>query len=102
MADRGGWFHRAGLSTLPLTAQLTTAGAWVWLMAGMVLTRPTVHHFFAMIGAMFLNGMAAQVVNQSPLMHSQPMRSISFGMIFIGIFMAVNMVRAKANQHQFS
>lgn len=88
--------------TLPLTAQLTTAGAWVWLMAGMVLTRPTVHHFFAMIGAMFLNGVAAQVVNQSPLMHSQPMRSISFGMIFIGIFMAVNMVRAKANQHQFS
>jgi hypothetical protein len=88
--------------TLPLSAQLTTAAAWAWLMAGMVLTRPTVHHFFAMIGAMFLNGVAGQVLNQSPLMHGQPMRSLSFGMIFIGIFMAVNMVRAKATHHQFS
>jgi hypothetical protein len=88
--------------TLPLTAQFTTAGAWTWLMAGMALTRPTVHHFFAMIGAMFFNAVVVVSVNPSQLMHSQPMRSISFGMIFIGIFMIVNMVRAKATQHQFS
>lgn len=100
MAGAAGFITLAG--TLPLTAQTTNAAAWAWLMAGMVLTRPTIHHFFAMFGALVLNGMAGALLNHSPLIHSQPMRSISFGMLFIGIFMAVNMARARTTQSQFS
>lgn len=104
---RAAWFAGAigfiaFAGTLQVSANSYTAAAWAWLMAGMLLTRPSIHHFFALIGAVILRGLADEFLNASPMMKSQPMSALTFGMIFIGIFMAVNIARAKTNQHQFT
>lgn len=104
---RASWFAGAigfiaFAGTSPVDSASYTAGAWAWLMGGMILTRPTIHHFFAVVGAYILQELAFQFLNASPMMKSQPMSALSFGMIFIGIFMAVNIARAKTNQHQFT
>ncbi|MES2016548.1 MAG: J domain-containing protein [Pseudomonadota bacterium] len=86
----------------PVPAGTYPAFMWVWLMAGMLLTRPTIHHFFAVVGAFFFRGIALTTIDSTKFLSSQPMASLIFGLAFIAIFMVVNMARAKTNQHQFT
>ena len=88
--------------TSPVSANVYPALVWAWLMAGMLLTRPTIHHFFAIIGAFIFRGMALTMFNTTKFLSSQPMSTLIFGLLFIAIFMVVNMARAKTNQHQFT
>lgn len=88
--------------TSQVSATVYPALVWAWLMAGMLLTRPSIQHFFAIIGAFFVRGMALSTINTTKFLSSQPMSTLILGLVFIAIFMVVNMARAKTNQHQFT
>ena len=77
-------------------------GMWTWLFAGILLTRPSIQHFYAVIGAYAVRGLLFNFSGQSSSLASQPVSTLTLGLIFIAVFMSVNMVRAKTNQHQFS
>ncbi|WP_426104187.1 hypothetical protein [Massilia sp. TSP1-1-2] len=77
-------------------------GMWIWLLAGMLLSRPTIQHFYAVIAAYVVRALLFNVFGAASSLASQPVASLTLGLIFIATFMSVNMVRAKTNQHQFS
>jgi hypothetical protein len=84
-------------------AALYQAGAWLWLIAGMLLARPTVHHFMPFITATLgSNLFSTGTVAKSSMLHDMPMPLIVGGYVMVACFMAVNMKRAQKNQHNFS
>lgn len=104
---RAAWFAGAaallvygGTASIPVAAY--PAAVWTWLMAGMLLARPTVHHVFAVVGAFVARGLAVTFFTGTKALSSQPMAALTFGILFIAIFMGVNMVRANTHQHQYS
>ena len=86
-------------SALPVTF---AAGAWLWLIAGMLLMRPTIVHGYAVLGAFVGRGVIQSLFDSKSSLAGHPMSSLLLGMLFIAIFMSVNLVRAKTTQHQFS
>ena len=107
MAARSAWLAGAvGLVAYAALAAPTHAAfpalGWLWLMAGALLARPTIHHAFAIIGAWCLQIALRMLAGSSTPLWAPPMDTLVFCMLFIAIFMSVNIYRAKINQHQFS
>ena len=63
LAGAVGTIVHAGSSLVSVTVY--PAFAWAWLMAGMLLTRPSIHHFFAVVGAFVIRGLAQDMFNCS-------------------------------------
>lgn len=89
----------AGTAVLP---DYFPQAMWIWLLTGMLLMRATILHFYAVVGAYVVRGVAITLFDGSSNPTSQPVAALTFGIIFIAVFMSVNMVRAKTTQHQFS
>ncbi len=107
LAARATWLAGvAGLVAYGTVAAPThtafSALSWVWLLGGALLARPTIHHAFAIIGAMILQMVLNNLTGNATTLSAQPMEAFVFCMLFIAIFMSVNMYRANTNQHQFS
>jgi hypothetical protein len=86
----------------PLHDNLHAALAWLWLLAGSLLSRPTVHHAAALLGGFLGWGLLAIAFTKSSVLNRSPMMTITMAMIAVAIYMLVNMSRANKNQHQFS
>ncbi len=104
---RATWFAgAAGLALYALYAPAQgmayQAAMWAWLLAGILLTRPTIHHFFAVMAAYVVQTLIVQSVQSAGTLSADPVTALIFGMTFIAVFMGVNMSRAKTNQHHFS
>lgn len=75
---------------------------WLWVMAGMLLSRPSMNPIFAFVGAGFL---IRTLENSSPLasvLAFQKMTLLAVLLLAIAFFMVINMFRAPTSQHQFS
>jgi hypothetical protein len=86
----------------PLHDHLHAAITWLWLLAGILLSRPTVHHAAALLGGFLGWGLLAATFTKSSVLNRSPMMTIAMAMIAVAIYMLVNMSRANKNQHQFS
>lgn len=107
VAGRAIWL--AGVAAIIVYAGATTAPpaafaacAWLWAIAGMLLARPTIQHFYAVIGAFVGRALLLSFFEGAGSLASQPLSSVVLLMFFIAIFMGVNVFRAKTTQHQFS
>jgi hypothetical protein len=85
-----------------VASPLYQATMWAWLMTGTLLMRPTIQQFFAIIGALVIRGFAYTLFPGVKSLTVAPMNMLSFGLIYVAIFLVVNMKRAKTNQHQFT
>jgi hypothetical protein len=78
------------------------AVAWTWVLAGMLLSRPSVNPAFTLLGATYFT----MALNDAPfgpsVLAAQHMQALIILLLAIGLFMSVNMARAKTNQHQFT
>lgn len=92
----------AGAHAAPLPENLYAAATCLWIVAGMLLTRPSIHHFIPWVGGVFLSKFIVDALPKPSMLTSQPMSTFVFLLIAIAAFMAVNMFRAKEHQHQFS
>jgi hypothetical protein len=86
----------------PLPAHIHAAVSWLWLLAGMTLSRPTLFHGLALLGTLILWIGISMQLPQSSALNRPPLDGIVLGLSTVAIFMLVNMIRAKKNQHQFS
>lgn len=78
------------------------AVSWLWLLAGMLLARPSIHFMFALLGTFALQGMLANAAPKPSLLTVQPMTQVLATMLYVTFFMVVNMVRVRRTQHPFS
>jgi hypothetical protein len=104
---RYGWLAgAAGLllsaDATPLHDNLHAALAWLWLLAGSLLSRPTVHNAAAILGGFLGWGLLAIAFTKSSVLNRSPMMTITTAMLAVAIYMLVNMSRANKNQHPFS
>jgi hypothetical protein len=104
---RAGWI--AGAAALLYYAYapgpafgLFTAVVWLWVLAGMLLSRPSINGVYAFAGAGFAVKILEEVTPGASLLAAASMSMLAFLMVSIAIFMVANMARAKTNQHQFS
>jgi hypothetical protein len=75
---------------------------WLWVLAGMLLSRPSFNPVFALMGAGLIAGGFESAVPLPSILASQNMQPLATLLLAIGVFMSVNMARAKTNQHQFT
>jgi hypothetical protein len=101
---RAGWLAGAAgllalthLLALPVPAAVLAT--FLWLTAGMLLSNPSIHHFFPYLGALMIRTL---VLDKAPVVPPSPMPGLSIGLIVVAAFMLVNMARANKNQHHFS
>lgn len=87
---------------VPVSAQAWAAAGWAWLIGGMLLSRPSVHHAFGIVGAYVLKSFIAGSPAGTPLLNTQPLSMVAIALLATGIFMSVNMARAQTHQHQYS
>jgi hypothetical protein len=106
---RAGWL--AGVAALISGAHLPLAlgmpatyatVSWLWLCAGTLLAWPSFHFIFALIGTVVAQMVVNNFAPLPSLLAVQPMTQLFAGLIFVTIFMSVNMVRARSNQHPYT
>lgn len=90
-----------GAGHLPVPVRVLAAAGMLWTLAGILLTRPSVHFMFAFIAALLLNAFALPLLD-APVLTRAPLSGLITFMLAVGSFMVVNMQRAKAHQHQFA
>lgn len=79
---------------------LLDAACWLWMLAGMLLSRPTVNPFFGVLPGVFAGGALARAF---PATFVSADRSLIIVLtIAVIVFMAVNLARARENNHQFA
>ena len=78
------------------------AVTWLWLCAGMVLTLPSINFLYALFGAVFASLPVYRYLPTPSLLATQPFSQLFAGLTLVTIFMCVNMVRARSNQHPFT
>ena len=76
--------------------------AWLWVLTGMLLSRPSVNGVFVFAAAGFIVKILEDITPGTSLLSAANMPAIAFLMVSVVIFMAANMWRVKTNQHQFS
>ncbi len=81
---------------------LFPAIAWLWVVAGMLLSRPSVNGVYVFAAAGFGVKIFEDILPGVSLLFSANLPVIAFLMVSVFIFMAANMWRVKTNQHQFS
>ena len=92
----------AAAHAAPVPENVYAAATWLWILAGMLLTRPSIHHFIPWVGGVFLSKFIVNALPKPSMLTFQPMSTFVFLLIAITAFMAVNMFRANEHQHQFS
>ncbi|KQQ87409.1 hypothetical protein [Massilia sp. Leaf139] len=90
----------ADRSLLPLA--LHAALCWLWVLGGMLLSNPTIHYFAAGVGGVVLLFGMSTLRPASPVLSVMPMSMLVTPLFGVAIFMFMNMIRAKKNQHPFS
>jgi hypothetical protein len=75
---------------------------WLWLLAGMLLSRPSLNGIYAFAGAGFVVKILEEAVPGASLLSASSMPMLAYLTVSVVIFMVTNMARAKTNQHQFS
>ena len=76
--------------------------AWIWILGGMLLSRPSLNPILTMMGAGFVSNVLEQATPGVSILAGQKMSLLPIFLLGIGFFMSVNMARAKTNQHQFT
>lgn len=104
---RLGWMAGAALITafsamLDPSAIALMAVAWLWLLAGMLLSRPSANPFLILILAVVGRGILHGVLPESSLARAAHMPVMIIAFIAVALFMGVNIHRANQNQHQFA
>jgi len=90
----------AGISPLP--PQLHAALSWLWIVGGMLLSNPTLNPVGAVVGSLGLVLAVTLLRPELAELQAQPMSMLVMPLFSIAIFMVVNMIRTKKNQHPFS
>jgi hypothetical protein len=74
---------------------------WLWLLAGVLLSRPSIKILYGLLGAF-----AAQIVIQgalrSPTLQILPVGLLTYSLSAVAIFMSVNIARTKKHQYPFA
>lgn len=76
--------------------------AWAWVLGGMLLSRPSINPVFAFMFSGFAFKFLEGVTPGLSLLAFSNMHLLAILLVAVAFFMAVNMSRAKTNQHQFS
>jgi hypothetical protein len=100
MLLRGAWI--AGMALLVCGAQWAgdhphayPAIAWLWLLAGMLLSHFASHFFFAVIGSAVLRSLVQDAMPQHTMLKAQPMSLLLAGLLLVTILLAFNMVQSR-------
>lgn len=91
-----------GADGSPLPLPLHAALCWLWVLGGMLLSVPTIHYFAAAAGGMVLLFGLGTLRPLSPALKTMPLSMLVAPLFGVAIFMIVNMIRTKKNQHPFS
>lgn len=91
-----------GADHTPLPLQLHTALAMLWMIAGALLSRPSILPLFAILGSIFINVAILATQPATTALKQRPLSAIALAMVAITIFIGVNMKRAREHQHQFA
>jgi hypothetical protein len=75
---------------------------WVWVLGGMLLSRPSMNPVFTFMGAGFMGDVLNKSSFGPTILATQHMSLLLVLLLAIPVFMSVNMARAKTNQHQFT
>ena len=107
MPARAAWLLcAAGLLAYTYTGQPASASfaamCWAWVLAGALLSRPSINPFYSLVAANFGHGLVEMSVPGVSTLATQGMPFLAVLLVYIGIFMSINMARAKTNQHQFT
>ena len=107
MPARAAWLLCAGgLLAYTYTSQPGSASlaamCWAWILAGTLLSRPSINPFYALMGANIGNGLLEMSVSGASTLSAQRMPFLAVLLLYVAIFMCINMTRAKTNQHQFT
>ena len=100
------WFGTAagmiGLALSPLARYgASQATMWLVLMAGMLLSRPTIHPVFGLLGGFAVSAVIAGAAPSRQFDDSTLFLLMTMT-IAVALFMGMNMYRVKTNQHQFA
>lgn len=87
---------------LPLPVHGLAALALVWTMFGMLLSRPSINPFIAVVVITLLKAAAMPLLPAAGMVAKPPLGVFAAFMIAIATFMVVNMKRAGEHQHQFA
>jgi hypothetical protein len=103
---RAAWL--AGSASLILLGGLTRppvhlylAGTWIWLLAGMLLSRPSINLAYGLLGALGAAALTSGLL-PPPLPRGTPHAFLEFALYAVAIFMIVNQVRTKQYQNPFA
>lgn len=88
--------------TSPLPLNLHAALTWVWLLGGLLLSRPTIHHAVGVGGGFIIWAGLCIALTKSSVLNASPMMSIAAATSAVAIYMLVNISRATKHQHPFS
>jgi hypothetical protein len=99
LAGTAGLILLGGLFEVPAHPYL--AACWIWLLAGMLLSRPSFHLFYGLLGALGL-AVATGLLLPSPMQNHTPAPFMVFALYAVAIFMTVNLVRTKQYQNPFA
>jgi hypothetical protein len=107
MPARAAWLLCAsGLLAYTYTGQPGSASlaamCWGWILAGSLLSRPSINPFYGLFGAYIGSGLLEMSVSGASTLSSQNMPFLAILLLYVAIFMCINMARAKTNQHQFT
>jgi len=100
MTGAAGIIVLAATVALPVPAFL--AASWLWLLAGMLLSRPSFNPVIVMFGALVLRILLDRALPDTPLLGEKPMPLLTLGFIVVAMFMSVNIFRANKHQHSFA
>ncbi|MEW6023057.1 MAG: hypothetical protein AB1807_13065 [Pseudomonadota bacterium] len=92
----------AGADVSPLPLQLHAAVVWLWTLGGMLLSNPTINPFAAVAGGLVLVFVIMTLRPEMSMLRSSPLSMLISPLFGVAMFMFVNMIRTKKNQHPFS
>lgn len=101
LAWMAGTVALVALGTRELPFAPYAAFMWAWLIAGLLLIRASVRMFFGIFGGVVLQILVVDGL-RAPLLKTVPIPVLLILLFSTAIFMTVNLVRTKQNQHPFS
>jgi len=92
----------AGADVSPLPLQLHAAVLWLWTLGGMLLSNPTINPFAAVAGGLGMVFLVMTLRPDTSMLRTSPLSMLISPVFGVAVFMIVNMIRTKKNQHPFS
>lgn len=91
-----------GADYSPLPLQLHAALLWLWTLGGMLLSNPTINPFAAVAGGLGMVFLIMTLRPEASMLRTSPLSMLVSPVFGVAVFMIVNMIRTKKNQHPFS